>query len=169
MLEIELARLREGYQSEVMSMSTSLDQHKNALREHQEENAILKEMLTQRGINFQHELESRKAASETRNTSFGSGSAMQQPGFYNSVTSAPSSASGYSPQPQMTDRAYTAGRIGSTSGGSQTGSTQHTSSYSAADPGVFEQGIKREHSGIPDMAGGIFEKDPQLQVEFILA
>ena len=166
-LELELARLREGYQSDVASMNSSLEQHKIVLQEHQEENAILKEMLTQRGIHFQHELESRKAASKTRNTSFGSNSAMPQSGLYNSVTSAPSSSSGYSPQPQMTDRSYTAGRMGSASGGSQTGSTQHT--YSPADPGVFEQGIKREYTGVPDMAGGIFEKDPQLQVEFILA
>lgn len=151
-------------------MNSSLEQHKVALREHQEENAILKDMLANRGIAFQAELETRKAAvaSNVRENSFGSGTVMQQPGFYGSTTPTPSSASGYSPQPPIPDRSYNAGRMGSVSGGSGTSSTQH--SYSPADPGVFEQGIiKRESMGVPEMAGGIFEADPHLQVEFILA
>ena len=164
-LEIELSRLREGYTSDVATMNTSLEQHRVALREHQEENAFLKEILASRGISYQAELEKRNAG-KSRNPSLSSGTTMQQPGLYNTMSSARSSTSGYSPQPTLPDRSYGAGRLGSLSGGSTSGGTQH--SYSSADPGVFEQAIKHESSVVPEMPG-IFETDPQLQVEFILA
>ena len=164
-LEIELSRLREGYTSDVASMNNSLEQHRIALREHQEENAFLKDVLASRGISFQAELEKRDAT-KSRNPSFASSTTLQQPGLYSSMTSEPSSTSGYSPQPTLPDRSYGAGRMGSMSGGSASGGTQH--SYSSPDPGVFEQAIKHESPGVPEMPG-IFERDPQLQVEFILA
>ena len=149
-------------------MNTSLEQHKVALREHQEENSILREMLASRGIPFQNELKSRKAAAgiKPRNPSFGSSAAMSGGSNYNSVISAPSSSSGFSPPHTGSDRAHGAGRGGIFSGGSASGTAHH--GQSSADPGVFEQSIKRESTGISDMPG-IFEKDPQLQVEFILA
>ena len=146
-------------------MNTSLEQHRVALREHQEENAFLKEILASRGISYQAELEKRNAG-KSRNPSFSSGTAMQQPGLYNTMSPARSSTSGYSPQPTLPDRSYGAGRMGSLPGGSASGGTQH--SYSSADPGVLEQAIKHESPGVTDMPG-IFETDPQLQVEFILA
>src|SRR3954454_21230077 len=58
-LEIELSRLREGYTSDVAQMNTTLEQHRMMLREHQEENAFLKEILMSRGISYQSELEKR--------------------------------------------------------------------------------------------------------------
>ena len=164
-LEIELSRLREGYTSDVASMNTSLEQHRIALREHQEENAFLKEILVSRGISYQKELEKRNAA-KARSPPFGSSTTMAQPGVYNPMASTPSSTSRYSPQPTLPDRSYGAGRMGSMSGGSASGGTQHN--YSPADPGVFEHGIKHESPGVSEMPG-IFETDPQLQVEFILA
>jgi hypothetical protein len=146
-------------------MNNSLEQHRIALREHQEENAFLKELLASRGISYQKELEKRNAA-KARNPSFGSSNTIAQSGLYNPMASVPSSASGYSPQPTLPDRSFGGGRIGGMSGGSASGGTQH--GYSPADPGVFEQAIKQESSGVPEMPG-IFETDPQLQVEFILA
>jgi hypothetical protein len=163
-LEIELSRLREGYTSDVASMNNSLEQHRIALREHQEENAFLKEILASRGISYQKELEKRNAA-KARNATLGSGTTMAQSGLYNPMTSAPSSASGYSPHSTSPDRSYSTGGVGSMSGGSVSGGTQH--GYSTADPAVFEQTIKHESPGVPEMPG-IFETDPQLQVEFIL-
>ena len=157
-LEIELSRLREGYTSDVAQMNMML-------REHQEENAFLKELLTSRGISFQRELEKRNAA-KARNITYGSSTTMPQPTMFNPMTSAPSSASGYSPQSTLPDRSYGAGPVGSISGGSVSGGTQH--SYSSADPGMFEQSIKHESPGVPETPG-VFERDPQLQVEFILA
>jgi hypothetical protein len=153
-LEIELSRLREGYTSDVAQMNMML-------REHQEENAFLKELLTSRGISFQRELEKRNAT-KPRSGTYGSGTTMPQPAMYNPMTSAPSSA-GYSPQSTLPDRPYVAGSI---SGGSVSAGTQH--SYSPADPGMFEQSIKHESPGVPETPG-VFERDPQLQVEFILA
>ena len=164
-LEIELSRLREGYTSDVAQMNTTLEQHRMMLREQQEENAFLKEMLISRGISFQSELEKRNTA-KARNPTYGSSTTMQQPAMYNPMTSTSSSASGYSPQSTIPDRSYGAGLMGSISGGSASGGTQH--SYSSADPGVFEQSIKHESPGVPEIPG-IFETDPQLQVEFILA
>jgi hypothetical protein len=146
-------------------MNTSLEQHRIALREHQEENAFLKEILASRGISYQKELEKRSAA-KARNPSFGNSTTIAQSGIYNPMTLAPSSASGYSPQPTIPDRSYGAGRMGNMAGSSATGGTHH--SYSPTDPGIFEQAIKHESPGVPEMPG-IFETDPQLQVEFILA
>jgi hypothetical protein len=145
-------------------MNSSLEQHRTALREHQEENAFLKELLASRGISYQKELEKRNAA-KAHNPSFGSSHTMAQSGIYNPMASAPSSASSYSPQPTLPDRSFGVGRIGGMSG-SVSGGTQH--GYSPTDPGVFEQAIKHESPGVPEMPG-IFETDPQLQVEFILA
>lgn len=160
-----MSRLREGYASDVASMNTSLEQHRTALREHQEENAFLKEILASRGISYQKELEKRNTA-KARSTSFTSNTTIVQPGYYNSLTSAPSSAPSYSPQPTLAERSYTGGRVGSAAGGSASGSTQH--GYSTADPEVLEHAIKSESPAVPEMPG-IFEIDPQLQVEFILA
>jgi hypothetical protein len=164
-LEIELSRLREGYTSDVAQMNTTLEQHRVMLREQQEENAFLKEILISRGISFQSELEKRNSA-KTRNPTYGSSTTMQQSAVYNPMASTSSSASGYSPQPALLDRSYGTGLMGSISGGSASGGTQY--SYSSADPGVFEQSIKHESPGVPEIPG-IFETDPQLQVEFILA
>jgi hypothetical protein len=146
-------------------MNNSLEQHRIALREHQEENAFLKEILASRGISYQKELEKRNAA-KARNASFGGSAAITQPSLYNPMTSAPSSASGYSPQPNLPDRSYGSGGMGSMSGGLGSGATHH--GYSPTDPAIFEQAIKHESPGVPEMPG-IFETDPQLQVEFILA
>jgi hypothetical protein len=150
-LEVELSRLREGYTSDVAQMNMML-------REHQEENTFLKELLTSRGIPFQRELEKRNAA-KARNPTYGNSIPMQLPTMYNPMTSAPSPASGYSPQSTLPV-------MGSISGDSVSGATQH--SYSPTDTGVFEQSIKHESPGVPEIPG-IFETDPQLQVEFILA
>ena len=176
-LETELARLREVHISDVNGMNTTLDQHKMALKEQQEENAMLKEILGTRGISYRQEIEARKG-SKPRKSSFGSASAMSQvPGLYGTVSSKSSSTAGYSPQPNIPERPYVTGRMGSGSGGSGGGSVQHGyssaeqasshHSYSPADPGVFEQTIKQESPMVPDMPG-VFEQDPQLQVEFIL-
>jgi hypothetical protein len=146
-------------------MNASLEQYQIALKEHKEENAFLKEILASRGISYQKELEKRNAA-KARNPTFASSTTMAQPGLYNPMASAPSSASSYSPQTALPDRSYGAGGVGSMSGGSTSAGTQH--GYSSADPAVFEQAVKQESPGIPETPG-IFETDPQLQVEFILA
>jgi hypothetical protein len=147
-------------------MNASLEQQGIALKEHREENAFLKEILAGRGISYQKELEKRNAA-KARNTMFASSTTMAQPaGLYNPMASAPSSASGYSPQTALPERSYDAGGVVSMSGGSASAGTQH--GYSSADPAVFEQAVKQESPGVPEMPG-IFETDPQLQVEFILA
>jgi hypothetical protein len=146
-------------------MNSSFEQQRIELAEHREENAFLKEILASRGISYQKELETRNAA-KARNTTFASSTTMAQPGLYNPMASAPSSASGYSPQSALPDRSYGAGGVGSMSGGSASTGTQH--GYSPADPAVFEQAVKQESPGVPEMPG-IFETDPQLQVEFILA
>lgn len=151
-------------------MNTTLEQHRLALKEQQDENVMLKDMLAQRGISYRHELENRKTANsaKTRNTSFGSASTMPQHGMYNSAASKTSPSVGYSPQPGLPERPYAPSGITNGSGHSGAGSTHYT--YSPADPGISEQyiSIKRESSGVSDMPG-VFEKDPQLQVDFILA
>lgn len=47
--------------------------------------------------------------------------------------------------------------------------SQHTHyAQQAEQPGMMEQVIKREDSGVADLPG-VFEQDPQLSIDFILA
>jgi hypothetical protein len=147
-------------------MNTTLEQAKLALREHQEENAILKEMLASRGIQFQNELKNRKAglAMKAQGSLYRSSPPISGPGAYNPIMPGHSSSSGFPPVPQLPDRSYA--RQDSFSAASASGATHH--GHSPADPGVFELNIKQETTGVSSMPG-IFERDPQLQIDFILA
>lgn len=64
------------------------------------------------------------------------------------------------------ESAYGNGRAGSVSGTSQGAATHH--SHSPAGPDIMEQSIKQE-PGIVMAMPGIFEKEPQLGIDFILA
>jgi len=170
-------RLKEAYATEAHNMNTNLEQHRMALQEHRQENSILKDILASRRIPFENELESRKASANMQarrgSNSGGPSPGSQRMAVYQTVIPAPSSTAGYSTRPEQ---AYVNGRSGShpashsgsTPGASHHSGATHHNHSAAASPLIPEYAIKRETDAIADMPG-VFEQDPQLGVEFILA
>ncbi|KAJ9615347.1 hypothetical protein H2200_001422 [Cladophialophora chaetospira] len=170
-LEIELARLRESYVVEANNRDATIQQQKVIIDNQQRENIALREVLASRGIPFENEVENRKAMITMRPkreensltppamSTLSPPSVGNRSGGYGGVVRAPAStASGYSPQ------AYLSSAPLSNSGHSP-GTTQYASS--PAGPDIQEFSIKQEEGAVPDMPG-IFEKEPQLGIDFIL-
>jgi hypothetical protein len=162
-----MSRLRERYANETVMMKNTLDQHRNALAEQQTENAILKDILASRGIAFQAEFETRKAAMmiSPRNGSFAQSTGGSRSTSYGQISPPVMSASRRSPH-SGTGQKYSNGGLPSTAGVSNTGGSFH--GHSPAEPGIAEQAIKQEPTAISD-SPGIFERDQQLGIDFILA
>lgn len=166
-LETEMSRLRERYAGDTVMMKNTLEQHRNALADQQTENMILKDILASRGIGFQTELESRKAVMmmQPRSGSFGQSNSGSRSGSYGQISPTVLPASGRSPHSASGPK-YSNGRLPSTSETSTMGGGFR--GHSSAEPGISEQAIKREPRGISDMPG-IFERNQQLGIDFILA
>lgn len=171
-LELELARLRESYVLEANGREATIQQQKLILENQQREILALREILGSRGIQFETELEGRKAVigmrpkREDASMTPPSMATLSPPSAgtrslgYHSVGAGPSSATtGYSPQTYLNG--------GATSLSGHSPGTTHYSSHSPAGPDIQEYGIKQEPSGVPDLPG-IFEKEPQLGIDFIL-
>jgi len=166
-----LARLRESYVVEQSDRDATIRQQKLLMENQQREILALREILASRGIQFENELENRKAVigmrpkREESSMTPPSMSTLSPPSVgtrslgYHSVAPGPSSATtGYSQQ------TYLNGGAASLSGHSP-GTTHY--SHSPQGPDIQEYGIKQEPGVVPDMPG-IFEKEPQLGIDFIL-
>ncbi len=166
-LETEMSRLRERYASDTVMMKNTLDQHRNALAEQNTEIVILKEILASRSIAFQAEFENRKAAMmmQPRNGSFAQSNTGSRSGSYGQISPKVMSASGRSPH-SAAGHKHSNGGVPATSAMSTSGGAFH--GHSPAEPGISERSIKQEPAGISDMPG-IFERDQQLGIDFILA
>jgi hypothetical protein len=162
-----MSRLRERYANDTVVMRNTLDQHRNALAEQQTENIILKDILSFRGIAFQTEFENRKAAMmmQPRNGSFAQSNADSRSGSYGQISPPVVSASGRSPLSAAGPK-YSNGGLPTTSAMPRGGTSFH--SRSAAEPGISERSVKHEPTAISDMPG-IFEREQQLGIDFILA
>ena len=150
---------------------TTIQQQKAIIENQQRENLALRDVLSSRGIPFENELENRKALMtlktkrEENSMTPSSISTLSPPSVgnrsagYGAAVRAPSSAaSGYSPQ------AYLSSAPISTAGHSP-GTTHYASSPQGPD--IQEFAIKQEEGVVPDMPG-IFEREPQLGIDFIL-
>jgi hypothetical protein len=169
-LEIELARLRETYIVEQNKRDATIQQQKVIIENQQRENLALREVLASRGIAFDNELENRKAMMamkpkrEENSMTPPSMSTLSPPSVgnrsaaYGTVRGPGSVASGYSPQ------AYLSTTPMAVSGHSP-GATQYGGSPQGPD--IQELSIKQEEGAIPDLPG-IFEREPQLGIDFIL-
>lgn len=148
-------------------MKDTLDQYRVALGEQQTENTILKDILSSRGVAFQTELETQKAAMMTqpRSESFVQSSTESRSGSYGQISPVRLTSSGHSPH-SATGQSYSNGRLPGALEASTIGGGFH--GHSAAEAGIFEQSIKQEPSAVPDMPG-IFEREQQLGIDFILA
>ena len=162
-----MSRLRERYASDTIAMKSTLDQHRNALAEQQTENIILRDILASRGILFQAEFENRKAAmmmQQPRNGSFAPSSTDSRSGSYGQLSPTVLSSSSRSP-PSATRQKYSNVGLSGNTGVSNSGSFH---GHSPAEPGISERVIKAEQTAVSDMPG-IFERNQQLGIDFILA
>ncbi|KAJ6014248.1 hypothetical protein N7540_008839 [Penicillium herquei] len=173
-LETEVSRLREAYSNEISDANTTVQQQKEFLHNLRDENEILKEILLANGIQFEPELERRRAerasvggyqSSPVAGSSNGSNTA----GFTNSITQQ-NVTPGTSISTGLSPRA--------------TGGVDHpevSPAMAFAPPqhvyhsGPGEQLVGFDQSAchtmdppVPPMAKGVFESDPQLQIDFIL-
>lgn len=158
------------YVIEQNNAAETLAQHKNIIENQQCENLALREILASRGIQYENELQNRKAVMAMRpkmeDTSMTppSMATLSPPSLsarsagYRSGTSGPGSvAAGYSPQTYLNG--------GQSASGHSPGTTHY--SHSPQGPDIQEFAVKQEPGAVPDMPG-IFEKEPQLGIDFIL-
>lgn len=168
-LEAEVARLREAFVAESATVQHHLRHSEMLMREQQQENMFLREILNSRGVAFEVQLQQRKNA-------LGIGRPQDGRGISSSYTVPRTTAFMNAPPPSVSlsgmselHHGYTNGASSVPSGhspGSQNNQSPQTHhSHSPSD--MQEVGGYRDKS-VPDMPG-IFEKDPQLGVDFILA
>jgi hypothetical protein len=151
--------------AEMNRASHQIEQQRLILQQQQGENAVLREILLAKGIPFEHELESRgMSPAITIKRDPHSASPAHIPA-HPGMMSAPSSVSAFSPLPEQ---AYSTN--GSGYMGHSPSATMVSHGHSSAGPEVQEFGtpmIKMEREATPTLPG-IFEKDPQLGIDFIL-
>lgn len=171
-LETEVSRLREAYTTEISDANVALHQHKEMLHTVRNENEILKEILAAHGINYAPELELRMAergplagfqSSPVAPSSAGSNTAAFTNATSNqNVTPATSISTGLSPQ--------TTGGVDHHDVSPPMGFVPQQQVYHASP----SEGMAMDRSAcqvvdtpVPAMRG-VFESDPQLQIDFIL-
>ncbi|OJD17424.1 hypothetical protein AJ78_02498 [Emergomyces pasteurianus Ep9510] len=188
-LETEISRLRECYSNDMSASNISIQQQKKVLQEQKEENATLRQILAAHGIPFEAELEQRKAALRSAGGRHGPTPAFDgNTSYSHSQSQSPSHAHSHS-QGFIGDGNYLTATPPTTVSAVSPGTSshyadaQHSRNTFSSYPGV-SQGLQNEHPGVlaesnawwggdggstVDDMPGIFEKDPQLGVEFILS
>ncbi|CAG7969451.1 unnamed protein product [Penicillium salamii] len=175
-METEVSRLREAYTTEITDANITIQQQKGAIHAAQEENEILKEILAAHGVRYEAELERRRAerppvhfdTSPVAGSSTTSQSVPRTTSVSNHDTTPATTLSDLSPRVNGMDHSDVSPSLGY--GGQQVYQTS---------PG--EQSMSMDHSSctpvdtmtpMPPMPmpgpRGVFETDPQLQVDFIL-
>lgn len=161
-LEAEVARLRDAYIIERKQVQQALEQQQMLLQDRHLENYALKEMFKARGITYDAELQNRKQQlmmSQSQNQTTNAGPMLQQHRNFSQLVQQPPSIT-FQP---LTDPGFSNGGSSVMSGHSPNARQSH--SPPAAQ--VLEYGQKPDKQ-IADMPG-IFERDPQLGIDFILA
>lgn len=178
-LETEVSRLREAYTTEIADANAKIQNQNVAIHSAREENEILKEILTAHGIPYEGEFERRRAerppisfdASPVAGSSTESQSAPRTNSASNTnTTPATTISSGMSPGANgMMDHSELSPSIGyapqqgfQTSPGEQSMHIDHSSSIP-----VDAMQPMPPIASMPSLYG-VFETDPQLQVDFIL-
>lgn len=175
-METEVSRLREAYTTEITDANITIQQQKGVIHAAQEENEILKEILAAHGVRYEAELERRRAerppvhfdTSPVAGSSTASQSVPRTTSVSNHDTTPATTLSDLSPRVNGMDHSDVSPSLGY--GGQQVYQTS---------PG--EQSMSMDHSSctpvdtmtpMPPMPmpgpRGVFETDPQLQVDFIL-
>ncbi|KAE8394806.1 hypothetical protein BDV23DRAFT_126017 [Aspergillus alliaceus] len=180
-LETEVSRLREAYTQEISAANLTVHQHREMVRSLSNENNILKEILAANGINYEAEVERRRA----ERTSPTNGTYQPSPFASSSIGSQPAAVAPSAPSAPSAQQAYTTPPTTVSAPSSSLSPiangiehidvsptqelTPQNQNYSAAPCDALAT-LDRiaPASRQPLQPAGIFENDPQLQVDFIL-
>lgn len=165
-LEADISRLREGYSNDVTAANASLQRQRELLQAQEEENKILKEILAANGIPYEAELARRKSTKQTGDSGIESASGTRSTGPQSSApflttgtsvsTNTSPGASGVDlPNPEQAAGAYPQSGFHATQ---------------IEQPGIseFSGQMNQDAGAMAVEMPGIFEKDPQLGIDFIL-
>ncbi|KAJ5917135.1 hypothetical protein N7466_010689 [Penicillium verhagenii] len=177
-LETEVSRLREAYTNEISDANVTIRQQKEVINIAQHENEILKEMLLANGIQFEPELERRRAERASAggyqvSPIAGSSIGSQTAAFTNSLTQH-NTTPGTSISTGLSPRAN--GGVDHPDVSPPMAFTPQQQVYHAAPAeqmGALDRSASCGHmidTTVPatPMLKGVFESDPQLQIDFIL-
>lgn len=176
-LETEISSLREAYFKDISSANASLQQHRHIVDSLNKENDALKQILSAHGICFEAELE-RLGIDRTPQYPLSS-SSVSSPGYSGNVGIATTISShshitpATSTTPGSSPRATRPEQIDALPPGEQPfppQTTYHSHSneqFDYMDRDRSNPTDKGSHEPVPAIQG-IFEDDPQLQVDFIL-
>lgn len=164
-----MARLRDTFVEESTRVQTVLKNQSMMLQGQQMENYILKEMLAARGIPFDAELQHRKQtlmmSPQKPQGASPSAFAPPQTSVFNTQLVQPTSIT----QPLRLTRESSFTNGGSAGASRHSPSAQHQPQHHSSSPVPdipdFSTGKDRLISDKP----GVFERDPQLGIDFILA
>ena len=170
-LEVEVSRLREAYGQDLSAANVSVQQHKQKVQTLSDENEILKGILSAHGIPFEADLERYRAerahpgqqsspfSSHTPSTNITSAS-------HAFTATPPTSVSPNSVSPPVNGTIHPpAFNISPT----QAYSTQVNQISHSPVMDVIDRSDQSQSFAEPVQAiGGIFESDPQLQIDFVL-
>lgn len=180
-LETEVSRLREAYTQEISAANLTVHQHREMVRSLSNENNILKEILAANGINYEAEVERRRV----ERTSLTNGTYQPSPFASSSIGSQPAAVAPSVPSAPSAQQAYTTPPTTVSAPSSSLSPiangiehidvsptqelTPQNQNYSAAPCDALAT-LDRiaPASRQPLQPAGIFENDPQLQVDFIL-
>ncbi|KAK1142099.1 hypothetical protein N8T08_008182 [Aspergillus melleus] len=166
-LETEVSRLREAYTQEISAANLTVHQHREMVRSLSEENNILKDILASQGINVEAEVERRKAERASPTFPQHNQQPLTSPFASSSVSSQPPNVaqpgSNLYTTPPATVTPPTTVSVSSSE------LTPHNHShYNAPCDALATLDRIAPASRQPAHSNGIFESDPQLQVDFIL-
>lgn len=171
-LETEVSRLREAYAQEITAANVSLQQSKQREQALGEENDILKEILNAHGIPYEAEVGRRKAeraAVGYQYSPFGSSSPSSQ-----TQGTGPSYAT---ISPPTTVSTSTMGAVPNGTAHFDVSPTQNlpiqpqVCQTAGSEAGMLDRSGSVNPAPVQAVGGavgGIFEEDPQLQIDFIL-
>ncbi|KAJ5233073.1 hypothetical protein N7468_006029 [Penicillium chermesinum] len=170
-LETEVSRLREAYTNEISDANNTIQQQKEMIQSVADENELLKEILKSHGIKFEAELAQRRAerppaafrSSPIDGSTTGSHSAMLTNGTSIHHATPPTTISGMSPRMH-------AGVECSEVSPPLSFAPQHVYGHGAGEQ-LSHLDLSASHivdQPVPAMVRGVFENEPQLQIDFIL-
>ncbi|KAL4892587.1 hypothetical protein BDV59DRAFT_43888 [Aspergillus ambiguus] len=187
-LEQEVSRLREAYTHEISAANLTVHQHREMIQSLSDENSILKEILAAHGIHYEPELQRRKAERPHpgyhQSSPFASSSVASQPNGL-----APSASNVYTTPPTTVSVSSGASpSVNGSTNGVEVSPTPHVSNIDISPTPEISppQAIYRDGPGDapcdalaaldriapssrkPNQPLGVFEDDPQLQIDFIL-
>lgn len=163
-----MSRLREAYSRDMRSTNASLQQHQEIVKRLRDENEILRDILQSHGVKYEAELERRRSdrstASQpspfTGSSSFQSLNAGLTASASNSQsTPATTVASCLSPRTMAADRNELQALSPQMYTGMATASSSLPMELDLLGPASYEP---------TPAVQGVFESDPQLQIDFIL-